>query len=84
MVCCAFFLAGLSAQRWYSWGPAQEQCRLCNFCMVYWRKYGGLKLPTKWGRLSFSEVWRRKARDTADGGMYVFPSFSVLLSFRDE
>ena len=42
-----------TAQRWYSWGPTQEQCRLCNFCMVYWRKYGGLKLPTKWGVFQF-------------------------------
>jgi hypothetical protein len=37
-----------TAQRWYFWGPTQEQCRLCNYCMIYWRKYGGLKLPTKW------------------------------------
>lgn len=37
-----------SASRWYAWGPAQEHCRLCNYCYTYWRKYGGLKLPTKW------------------------------------
>lgn len=39
-----------SATRWYQWGPAHEHCRLCNFCYTYWRKYGGLKLPTRWGR----------------------------------
>lgn len=40
----------ISATRWYQWGPAHEHCRLCNFCYTYWRKYGGLKLPTRWGR----------------------------------
>ena len=38
-----------TATRWYQWGPAHEHCRLCNFCYTYWRKYGGLKLPTRWG-----------------------------------
>lgn len=38
----------VQALRWYSWGPTQENCRVCNTCMTYWRKYGGLKLPTKW------------------------------------
>lgn len=38
----------ISATRWYQWGPAHEHCRLCNFCYTYWRKYGGLKLPTRW------------------------------------
>ncbi|KAL5463382.1 hypothetical protein EMCRGX_G032275 [Ephydatia muelleri] len=37
-----------SAARWYPWGPAHEHCRLCNYCYTYWRKYGGLKLPSKW------------------------------------
>jgi len=37
-----------TASRWYQWGPAHEHCRLCNFCYTYWRKYGGLKVPTKW------------------------------------
>ena len=40
-----------AASRWYQWGPVHEHCRLCNFCYTYWRKYGGLKLPTKWGQL---------------------------------
>lgn len=38
----------VSANRWYQWGPAHEHCRLCSHCYVYWRKYGGLKLPTRW------------------------------------
>ena len=38
-----------TSQRWYQWGSVHEQCRLCNLCYTYWRKYGGLKLPNKWG-----------------------------------
>ena len=38
-----------TAVRWVSWGPAHEHCRLCGHCYIYWRKYGGLKLPTRWG-----------------------------------
>ncbi|XP_019864285.1 PREDICTED: metastasis-associated protein MTA3-like isoform X2 [Amphimedon queenslandica] len=34
--------------RWVSWGPAHDHCRLCGHCYVYWRKYGGLKLPSRW------------------------------------
>ena len=37
------------SSRWVSWGPAHEHCRLCAHCYIYWRKYGGLKLPTRWG-----------------------------------
>ncbi|XP_064403527.1 metastasis-associated protein MTA3-like isoform X2 [Halichondria panicea] len=44
---CESCLAATSV-RWYQWGPAHEHCRLCNHCYTYWRKYGGLKRPTKW------------------------------------
>lgn len=39
-----------TASRWYQWGSIHDHCRLCNHCYTYWRKYGGLKLPTKWGK----------------------------------
>lgn len=39
----------ITSTRWVPWGPAHEHCRLCAHCYIYWRKYGGLKLPTKWG-----------------------------------
>lgn len=42
-----------TATRWYLWGPAHEHCRLCNLCYTYWRKYGGLKLPTRWGECCY-------------------------------
>ncbi|XP_050404231.1 metastasis-associated protein MTA3 isoform X1 [Patella vulgata] len=32
---------------WYSWGPSHLQCRLCSSCWSYWKKYGGLKMPTR-------------------------------------
>ncbi|KAI4804843.1 hypothetical protein KUCAC02_026455, partial [Chaenocephalus aceratus] len=36
-----------SSYQWYSWGPPNMQCRLCASCWTYWKKYGGLKLPTR-------------------------------------
>ncbi|KAM5129748.1 metastasis-associated protein MTA1 isoform 3-T3 [Mantella aurantiaca] len=33
--------------QWYSWGPPNMQCRLCASCWAYWKKYGGLKMPTR-------------------------------------
>ncbi|XP_072366394.1 metastasis-associated protein MTA3 isoform X5 [Scyliorhinus torazame] len=35
------------SQQWYSWGPPNMQCRLCASCWTYWKKYGGLKMPTR-------------------------------------
>uniref|UniRef100_A0A069DWQ2 Putative histone deacetylase complex mta1 component n=1 Tax=Panstrongylus megistus TaxID=65343 RepID=A0A069DWQ2_9HEMI len=38
---------GVSAsQQWFSWGPSHMQCKLCQLCWGYWKKYGGLKNPT--------------------------------------
>uniref|UniRef100_A0A674PNZ1 Metastasis associated 1 n=1 Tax=Takifugu rubripes TaxID=31033 RepID=A0A674PNZ1_TAKRU len=36
-----------SSYQWYSWGPPNMQCRLCASCWTYWKKYGGLKMPTR-------------------------------------
>ncbi|XP_033105422.1 metastasis-associated protein MTA1-like isoform X3 [Anneissia japonica] len=38
-----------SSYQWYSWGPANMQCRLCASCWTYWKKCGGLKMPTRLG-----------------------------------
>ena len=40
-----------TASRWYQWGNLHEHRRLCNHCYTYWRKYGGLKLPSELGML---------------------------------
>ncbi|XP_067844909.1 metastasis-associated protein MTA3 isoform X3 [Heptranchias perlo] len=37
----------IQSQQWYSWGPPNMQCRLCASCWTYWKKYGGLKMPTR-------------------------------------
>ncbi|KAK2150440.1 hypothetical protein LSH36_405g02071 [Paralvinella palmiformis] len=36
-----------NSNQWYHWGPMHMQCRLCAMCWVYWKKYGGLKMPTR-------------------------------------
>uniref|UniRef100_A0A9J8AFZ5 Metastasis associated 1 family, member 3 n=1 Tax=Cyprinus carpio carpio TaxID=630221 RepID=A0A9J8AFZ5_CYPCA len=43
---CESCFAVQSAQ-WYSWGPPNMQCRLCVSCWMYWKKYGGLKMPSR-------------------------------------
>ncbi|XP_052768511.1 metastasis-associated protein MTA3-like isoform X2 [Mya arenaria] len=35
------------SSQWYAWGPTHMQCRLCSSCWIYWKKYGGLKMPTR-------------------------------------
>ncbi|XP_024935957.1 metastasis-associated protein MTA3 isoform X3 [Cephus cinctus] len=32
--------------QWYAWGPSHMQCRLCQSCWLYWKKYGGLKFQS--------------------------------------
>ncbi|KAH0509864.1 Metastasis-associated protein MTA3, partial [Microtus ochrogaster] len=39
--------AATQSHQWYSWGPPNMQCRLCATCWLYWKKYGGLKMPTQ-------------------------------------
>ncbi|KAL4238896.1 Metastasis-associated protein mta1 [Mactra antiquata] len=43
---CESCYAAHSSQ-WYAWGPTHMQCRLCSSCWIYWKKYGGLKMPTR-------------------------------------
>ncbi|MBN3281389.1 MTA3 protein, partial [Polyodon spathula] len=43
--CESYF--SLQSPQWYSWGPPSLQCRLCLSCWVYWKKYGGLKMPSQ-------------------------------------
>ncbi|XP_077056960.1 metastasis-associated protein MTA3 isoform X2 [Siphateles boraxobius] len=38
---------GVQSAQWYSWGPPNMQCRLCVSCWMYWKKYGGLKMPSR-------------------------------------
>ncbi|XP_044011912.1 metastasis-associated protein MTA3 isoform X2 [Aphidius gifuensis] len=43
---CESCLNSQSTQ-WYSWGPSHMSCRLCQICWTYWKKYGGLKSPSR-------------------------------------
>lgn len=40
-------LTAMQSAQWYSWGPPNMQCRLCVSCWMYWKKYGGLKMPSR-------------------------------------
>ncbi|KAL8185323.1 UNVERIFIED_CONTAM: Metastasis-associated protein mta3 [Gekko kuhli] len=44
------------SHQWYSWGPPNMQCRLCATCWIYWKKYGGLKMPTLTNEDKFSSA----------------------------
>ncbi len=46
------YFTATQSSSWYAWGPVHMQCRLCSICWSYWKKYGGLKMPTRLGRLS--------------------------------
>jgi metastasis-associated protein MTA len=48
------FLVTISSQ-WYAWGPSQMHCKLCNNCWAYWKKYGGLKAPSRIGWYSYEK-----------------------------
>ncbi|ENN71532.1 hypothetical protein YQE_11825, partial [Dendroctonus ponderosae] len=38
-----------SSTQWYAWALPHMQCRVCEQCWAYWKKYGGLKMPTRFG-----------------------------------
>lgn len=45
--CESCYAESFTTHQWYAWGPAHMQCRLCGGCWTYWKKYGGLKMPTR-------------------------------------
>ncbi|CAH2002870.1 unnamed protein product [Acanthoscelides obtectus] len=48
------------SNQWYAWGPSHMQCRLCQACWQYWKKYGGLKIPTRFGDGDFENGGKSK------------------------
>lgn len=48
-----------AAPNWYTWGPLNSNCRLCQTCWNYWKKYGGLKTAS---RLADNDVDAQKKR----------------------
>ncbi|GAB6026062.1 hypothetical protein CHUAL_012266 [Chamberlinius hualienensis] len=55
------------SSQWFAWGPVHLQCRLCNNCWNYWKRYGGLKLPTRIERLASHMATHRPHRCTISG-----------------
>lgn len=56
-----FFLTVTISSQWYAWGPSHMQCRLCQNCWHYWKKYGGLKIPTRFGDGEFENGAKKKS-----------------------
>ncbi|XP_011880594.1 PREDICTED: metastasis-associated protein MTA3 isoform X1 [Vollenhovia emeryi] len=48
---------------WYAWGPSHMNYRLCHACWIYWKKYGGLKSPS---RLDDVDLERKRAGAGSD------------------
>ncbi|XP_066281411.1 metastasis-associated protein MTA3-like isoform X4 [Branchiostoma lanceolatum] len=53
-----------NSHQWYSWGPPNMQCRLCSVCWSYWKKMGGLKMPTRLGE----KLGEAEGANDFDGG----------------
>ncbi|XP_056648373.1 metastasis-associated protein MTA3 isoform X2 [Diorhabda sublineata] len=54
------------SNQWYAWGPSHMQCRLCQVCWHYWKKYGGLKIPTRFGDGDFENCGKKKSGSDVD------------------
>lgn len=55
--------------QWYAWGPVQLQCRLCQVCWQYWKKYGGLKVPKRYDECEFDLSKKKSGSDGEDDKM---------------
>ncbi|XP_043255731.1 metastasis-associated protein MTA3 [Colletes gigas] len=53
----------MQSPQWYAWGPSHMQCRLCQSCWTYWKKYGGLKVPS---RIDDVDLERKKGSTGSD------------------
>lgn len=54
------------SNQWYAWGPSHMQCRLCQSCWQYWKKYGGLKVATRFGDGDFENGGKKKSGSDVD------------------
>ncbi|XP_066996463.2 metastasis-associated protein MTA3 isoform X3 [Anabrus simplex] len=51
------------SSQWYAWGPSHMQCKVCHNCWLYWKKYGGLKVPSRIGE---NETDKKKSGSVSD------------------
>lgn len=56
--------------QWYAWGPTHLNCRLCQTCWNYWKKYGGLKVAS---RLAENDVDSKKKVAVVPNDVEVIP-----------
>nr|CAD7599713.1 unnamed protein product [Timema genevievae] len=63
---CESCNATVSSQ-WYAWGPTHMQCKLCHNCWLYWKKYGGLKVPSRIGENEID--LKKKSGSVSDEGV---------------
>uniref|UniRef100_A0A1B6FNZ1 Metastasis-associated protein MTA3 n=1 Tax=Cuerna arida TaxID=1464854 RepID=A0A1B6FNZ1_9HEMI len=54
-----------TSSQWFAWGPSHMQCKVCQTCWQYWKKYGGLKVPSRIGD-SEMDVAKKKSGSISD------------------
>ncbi|XP_017781721.1 PREDICTED: metastasis-associated protein MTA3 isoform X2 [Nicrophorus vespilloides] len=62
------------SSQWYAWGPTHLQCRLCQTCWQYWKRYGGLKIPSRYGECEFDAVKKKSGSDGEEDKISSAPS----------
>ncbi|CRK94885.1 CLUMA_CG008377, isoform A [Clunio marinus] len=55
-----------TSSQWYSWGPSHMNCRVCQSCWNYWKKYGGLKVASRLADNDVDAIKKRPASDYED------------------
>uniref|UniRef100_A0A1B6MC23 Metastasis-associated protein MTA3 n=2 Tax=Graphocephala atropunctata TaxID=36148 RepID=A0A1B6MC23_9HEMI len=63
---------GTTSSQWFAWGPSHMQCKVCQNCWHYWKKYGGLKVPCRIGD-SEMDVAKKKSGSISDEDVSLFP-----------
>lgn len=52
--------------QWHPWGPTHSQLRICSTCYTYYKKYGGLKNPSRYGDGDFDAIGKKKSGSDVD------------------
>nr|CAD7405262.1 unnamed protein product [Timema poppensis] len=68
--------ASTVSSQWYAWGPTHMQCKLCHNCWLYWKKYGGLKVPSRIGENEID--LKKKSGSVSDEVLYLNNFYSSI------
>lgn len=52
--------SSMSSQQWYAWGPPHLSCRLCHTCWHLWKKYGGIKTPSRLNETDIVDAFKKQ------------------------